>query len=117
MIGLSSQFASDPNLLTNTRLLEKEGFVKEKKEKRKLFLFNDLFVVAVKSGSKLKVLEKHPLETVRCFSTGGEDDEFSIRFKTTNSEATYKCESMQEQLEWMQAITNGVATVLNAKAK
>lgn len=76
----------------------------------------DLLVVAVKSGSKLKVAEQFKLADVRCSQQG--EDEFIVRIKSrANFEMSFKCETMQEQLEWIHAITNGVAIMLNQIAE
>jgi hypothetical protein len=121
MMSLSSQFGSDPKLLAKAeRLLEREGWVKVKEKQkwvqRKLFLFNDLFVVASKPGSgKLKLLDQFVLDDVRCSQQG--EDEFVVRIKSKNNmEMVFKCEEgMQQQLEWIHAITNGVALMLSKK--
>lgn len=74
----------------------------------------DLFVVALKSGSKLKVAEQYPLVEVRCSQQ--DEDEFVVRVKSkANFEMVFKCETMQETLEWLHSITNGIATCLEKK--
>ena len=76
-----------------------------------MFLFNDLIAYAKPFGQKFKLCEKIPLRSAKVLDQP-DSDKFGFLLKSPSKSFVLYADSLEDKMEWMLAITNGAAKLV-----